>query len=341
MWKIFLIAALLGCKMRLLRFAIANFRSQSPIKSGATRIGDVDVTIAEGQGADKKDRFFLVTANAILKALPEKDYAGRILVPSDERESCEFAIDAICNIVSTFHGCSRSILSPIPCVAFECEDTNERKYLDESRGILATHKGDSGVRSAIPMEANLLTSVSDRLIGVALLAEAYAGSESGRYREFVRFFELAFRAPFTQLNKKLCKFFEPTPFGYTRTEINRWVALRHPLIHADMKKSSAIAVTGDVQRHILRMEQAALDVLFNKASWSDKSIERRAVWYPEACTTSENGNIIVKQGSKLSMLFRTYDEFDVYPRILNAKINKIEESWYFKINEDDAPKLST
>ena len=192
--------------MRLLRFAIANFRSQSPIKSGATRIGDVDVTIAEGQGADKKDRFFLVTANAILKALPEKDYAGRILVPSDERESCEFAIDAICNIVSTFHGCSRSILSPIPCVAFECEDTNERKYLDESRGILAAHKGDSGVRSAIPMEANLLTSVSDRLIGVALLAEAYAGSESGRYREFVRFFELAFRAPFTQLNSNCANF---------------------------------------------------------------------------------------------------------------------------------------
>jgi hypothetical protein len=89
------------------------------------------------------------------------------------------------------------------------------------------------------------------------------------------------------------------------------------------------------------MEQAALDILFNKATWGDKSIDRRAIWHPEACTTSENGKIVVKQGSRLSLLFRTYDEFGIYPRILNAKINKIEESWYFKINEDDAPKLST
>lgn len=327
--------------MQLIRFAIAIFRSRSNIKSGSLKIGDVDITIGKSESADEKDQTFLVTAKTNLALLPEKDHADRIVIPKAPRESCEFAIDAICNIVSTFHGCPRSILSTIPCVALEWKDANERAYLDKSRGIVATHKGDSGVRSPIQMEPNLLTAVSDRLIGVALLAEAYEGSESGRYREFVRFFELAFRSPFTQLSKKLHKFFELTPFGYTRHEINRWIALRHPLSHADLKKSSAIAVTNDVRRYILRMEQAALDVLFNKASWGTKSIDRRDVWHPDACTTSEAGNIVAKQGSTLSLLFRTYDEFDVYPRILTAKINDIEDSWYFKINEDDALKIPT
>jgi len=327
--------------MRLVRFTIAIFYSQSSIRSGITRIGDVDVTIAEGQTADDKNQTFLVTAKIDLETCPEKDSAGRIVIPTTPREYCEFAIEAICNLVSTFHGCSRSILSPIPCVALECTTPEERDYLEDSRGILGIHRGDSGVRNKIPMEAELLTSVSDRLDGVALLAEAYSGSESGRYREFVRFFELAFRAPFTQLNKRLEKFFEPTPFGYTRSEINRWIALRHPMSHADMKKTQAIAITSDVRRHILRMEQAALDVLFNKDSWSDKSVTRRRVWTPDVCTTSENGHIVVKEGSKLSLLFRTYDEFDVYPRILNATLNNIEDSWYFKMNEDNARKIPT
>lgn len=325
--------------MKLLRFAVAHFSTKSPIKSATSRIGDVDVTIAGPQGTDTKDQSFLLTAKLALGAVPQKDDASRIVVPTAERERCEFAIDAICDLFSTFYGCSRSILSPAPCIALECEDAEEREYLETSRGILAAYTRESGARNEIPMQADLLTSLSDRLLGVALLAEAYSGSESGRYREFVRFFELAFRRAFTELSKTLHRFFESTPYGYTRSEIDRWVALRHPLSHADLRKTPIIGVTSDVRRHILRMEQAALDVLFNKASWGDKSLTRRAVWIPDARTTSENGHIVVKQGTKLALIFRIYDEFDVYPRVLQVTLSNIEASWYVRINDDNAPHL--
>jgi hypothetical protein len=89
------------------------------------------------------------------------------------------------------------------------------------------------------------------------------------------------------------------------------------------------------------MEQAVLDILFNKKVWSDPSTERRNVWYPDACSTAENGNIVVKEGSKLSMLFRIYDEFGIYPRNLKSSVTNIEDSWYVKFNDDNTPKIST
>jgi hypothetical protein len=325
--------------MRLLRFAIAIFHGQSSIRLAATRLGDVDVTFVEGKSEKEKDQAFLATATLALDGLPPKDEANRIVIPTLQRERCEYAIEAMTDLIATFYGCQRSVLSPAPSVALEFTTLGEKQYLYESRGIFAVHRGESGVRPLIPLEPKLIASISDRLVGVALIAEAYAGGESGKYREFTRFFELAFRRPFTQLDKKLETFFAPTPFGYTRAEIKRWIALRHPLSHADLKKSQAIAITSDVRRHILRMEQAALDVLFNKQNWADPSTTRRQVWVPDACSTSESGKVIVKHGTKLSLLFRTYDEFGTYPRMLTAKLSKIEDSWYLKINDDNAPKF--
>lgn len=322
----------------MVRFAIGVFPARADVPAGMSRIGEVDITMQKGASPKDSEQHFLLTAKVDLPSLPENDDAGRVVIPAPAREECELAIEALCNVVATFQGCSRSILSPSPAVALECADKSEREYLEASRGIHAVQRGDSGARNAIPLSEQSLAGISDRLVGVALLAEAYTEGELGRFREFLRFFEVAFRTPVTELSKKLHRFLAPG-FGYTRAEINNWIQLRDPLSHADLKKSKVIATTSDVRRFVLRAEQAALDVLFNKATWGDNSIARRNLWTPDAFTTSEGGKIVVKQGSKLSVLFRQYDAFDVYPRNLTASVTTIEDSWYVKLNEDGFAKL--
>ena len=244
--------------------------------------------MAKGQAANEKQQNFLITAKVDLAALPEKDDSGRILIPTAARELCEFAIDALCNVVAAFNGCSRSILSPSPSVALECATQEERDYLEDSKGpaffrasVPRTHHGPKEEAAHIPR----------------------------------------------------------APFGYTREEIGKWIELRHPLSHADLREAKGIATTSDVRRYVLRSEQAVLDVLFNKERWGDKSVTRRSVWTPDALTTSESGKMVVKQGSKLSLRFRLYDVFDVSPRNLTATVTTIEDSWYVRVNEDNVPKL--
>lgn len=127
--------------------------------------------------------------------LPELDDSRRIIVPLESREPCETVIEQIADIISVLEACSRSILSPVPCVAFEYESDDERKFLESSVGIRVDESvSESGVRLPIPRDdARLLSALSDRTNGVALLAEAYSGGgESSQYHNFVRFFELAF-----------------------------------------------------------------------------------------------------------------------------------------------------
>ena len=89
------------------------------------------------------------------------------------------------------------------------------------------------------------------------------------------------------------------------------------------------------------MEQAALDVLFNKSRWREKSNERRNIWRPDSCSTSKEGKLIVRQDSSLSLLFRVYDEFWVYPKNLQASLSDTKENWYCKFNDDGLPKIPT
>lgn len=326
--------------MRLRRFAIAIFRTQKEIPSCETRIVDIDIRFTKMEQIGESGQAFLVSSTSTMSELPPIDSENRIVVPVELRERSESAIQSAIDLIATFQGCSRSVLSPTPSIAFEITVPEERDYLESTIGIKTMERQDSGVRGPIPLDSKLLSALGDRLAGVALLAEAYSGGEAGKYREFVRMFELAFRRPFTQLEKILNKFLSPTPFRYTRKEIRGWIVLRHPLSHADLKKTQGIAVTSDVRRHILRMEQAALDVLFNKKVWSNTSVERRSLYSPDACTTSESGNAVVKQGTNLNFSFRIYDEFGIFPKMLTAELSNIEDSCYCKLAANERQNVS-
>lgn len=244
---------------------------------------------------------------------------------------CETAIEHAVNLVSVLESCSKTLLSPELCVALGAESEGEKSYLQKCGGIATNHKSESAAAWNIECTAEILRALSDRMTGVALLSEAFSvGGELGMYRDLTRFLELAFGLPFydKRLAKKLVQFLAQTPCGYSRAEINEWVRLRHPATHADFKKASWLAVTSDVRPVVFRMQQACLDVLFNKARWGDPSNARRNVLVPSAVSTSMSGDLIVKQGTNLALQFRVYDEFGIYPRDIKVKVDHSKDGLY-------------
>lgn len=320
--------------MKLYRYLLANFRPalRQSWEQRKAEIGDIVVTIGPREEESEHPDRRLVTACIELGSLPERDDQLGILIPDQDRARCETAAEHVVNLISVLETCSKSICSPIGCVALEPLARDESDFLDSSQGIRATQKTESTAGWNIKWSPEIADALSDRMDGVAMLSEAFSGGgESGMYREFVRFLELAFTLSFhdRRLARKLSQFLGQVGYGYDRNEINEWVKLRHPSTHADLKKTKWIALTSDVRQVVLRMQQACLDVLFNKERWRDQSSSRRQVWVPDAITTSRSGNLVVKQGSKkVSILFRSYDEFGVYPRIINISIDHSKDGLY-------------
>lgn len=81
---------------------------------------------------------------------------------------------------------------------------------------------------------------------------------------------------------------------------------------------------------IRRIEQAAYDVLFNKAKWRYPSAERRNVWSPPAGTALNSHDFFVVEGSEASLQFQMLDDFGSYPLDLSAGIEMLPEGWWSK-----------
>lgn len=313
--------------MRLIRLAILYFHigeNDWLQKKWVVSLDDVDVTsqkiVNEPEIKDRQRK--LVFASIKLGKLPDKTADNSIIVPEQERRRAEQAIEAVANIVSIAERCQREINSPSPCVAFIPEDNNEFEWLEFSSGIFAGRDMIADARFQLNLGDELLISLSDRLDGVALLAEALAHTHAtGKYHEFVRLFERAFLLPIARLEKKLSSFLIGANLGYTRDEIRQWIQIRDPSIHADLKISQNLVFEVDVTRYIPRMEQAAYDLLLNKGKWREKGIDRRNIWKPEIATTSSRGDLQLTQGKGAKFQFHTFDEFKAYPLDLNGIFN--------------------
>lgn len=259
-----------------------------------------------------------------------------VIIPDDERRELEFALETVVNAFAVFGHCKRTLSSASPSIALVPDYEVERRGLESSKGILAHRQSVTSVHDPFAMDSEMLASLGDRLPAAALLAEAHSHNLSaGKFHEYVRVFESAFALPFTQLTKKLLQFLRPV-YGYTGDEIGSWVAMRDPLTHADGKKSGHIFLDADVRKVIRRMEQAAYDVLFNKAIWHDRSKTRRDVWKPVAATTSPAGDLVVKQYSTPVITAQLFDEFGVFPMDLSCVMEDPPGDWWFKFGESKA-----
>lgn len=305
--------------MKLVRLATVHLSSLSAKwRSWTMRLDPVSISaspVGKPPPAEGKERILLF-AEIQLTNLPTVAEDGLLDIPRIERSQCEFAIYTAANIVSVAVGSARSIASPMPpTVALIPETEAERVRLEETRGIRFDPKMLPCPPFPLEMSEGLLSGLQDRLTGLALLAEAYSfsnGHPSGRFREYIRLFELAFARSTSEMEKKLTQFLQGAELGYDRQEIASWLALRHPSAHADGKKQQSFTVDGTFIPIISRMQQAAIDVLLNKLEWHSPSPTRRRLWKPQVATTSKIGSLAIVQGGVVPFGFQFLDPYGVF-----------------------------
>jgi hypothetical protein len=332
--------------MRLHRYLLVQFTGKPHKTTGnpssssgfSAEVEGVKVTLHPADHGTTLKGWQMVQASVDLIDLPVLN-DNRLVIPDEPRRQCERIAEHAINILSVLDLRGKSICSPLNSVALEAASQDEREFLGRSRGILAKNTHESAVGSPLSWTPEIGKGLADRLDGVALLSEALsAGNEGARYRELIRFLELAFSLPANdqRLVRALARYFDHAPgYGYEAGEFKEWQRLRHPSSHADLRRTKWVALTSDVRHVVLRMQQACLDILLNKVAWRSNSSERRNLWQPDAMTTSKNGHMVVKQNTRLTTLFRVFDEFGVYPRILDIVVDHSKDGFYAQFVQGD------
>ena len=314
--------------MDLARVVLVRF-AQAPRQGNdfSGELGGVRVdtlgSVGDGAGA----LTVVLAGKTSLNRRPKLAGGRLVAVPSAERERCERMLESTANFISVSERSRRSIASPIPCVAFIPANDQERQWLDATEGILEQNelKDIPTAASAVPFTGEVATGLTDRLDGVALLAEALAHEHpTGQLHEHFRVLERAFSRPARLLAAPLLDFLHDR-FGYTAAELEAWIALRDSASHADAREFFALDV--DVRPVLWRVEQAAYDALFNKAVWRDRSSRRRELWMPDGWTSSPEGALKARVGSTGSLMSRLLDQFGVYPTDLET-VSGLPEGWW-------------
>ncbi len=300
-----------SCTMRLLRLAI--------LKTDLTTLTGRAITAAAGDislqshsvSCPDGSMSLLLIAQMPLKYLPKITSDSGLVVPEQQRRQLEEFIENIANVISVCFNSPRRISSPSPCVALTAETPADQALLGSAQKL---HTPMVTFPNSVALSADFekhLSELTDRLDGVAMLAEAIAtGHASGRFREFIRLFERAFKLNGMNLLMPMTEFFANTRFEFTQDEIRLWLKKRDPITHADQRNE--VLFERDVLFEVRRMEMATYDVLFNKSVWRSPNVDRRAVWSPLAWTTSHSG-VAVVAGSEATLKFQLFDNFGVYP----------------------------
>lgn len=238
------------------------FSSEQPLSSETSKI--IETIIGIRATTEVSSCHFLIEDN-------------ELLIPEALTKSCNKAIEEYGACLSVYSNNGISITSPETPIRLYPQWLADRKILKKVKTYKKyTNSGRVKFKTHID-GLHVFEELTDRLNGVKLLSEAItATTPTGKYKNYVRLFELGFGAPFTVLVKKLTKFIDPS-FKISRADIQSWIDIRHPITHADKKKTDFIAFDSDVDPFITEMESAAYDVLFNKKNWQNKSTERREI----------------------------------------------------------------
>jgi hypothetical protein len=238
--------------------------------------------------------------------------------------------------VSAVTHCAREVKSPLPYVAFLPQSETERAFLEASQGIKAGMRAIQRPVCAVPIAKAQSQWFADRRHGVALLCDALASrSAVGKYRDLIRLFEHGFRLSSSKIGKGLTAFLDFRGRGYSRPEVDAWMRPRNPLSHGD--KQDSWPHEADVRLMLPRMEEAAVDVLFNKAVWRSSSSTRRAVWHPPLWTESQDMTKLVGiRGREWRIRSQPLDGFGRYPMDLGTSFAAIAPGWWTRQSGDSA-----
>jgi hypothetical protein len=238
-------------------------------------------------------------------------------------------------MVAAAQGLRRHISSPEPCVVFVATGDDGRQWLAERAGrARGPARPIVSAGSQLKLGEEALNDLNTRTDGVALLVEAMAQDHAlGQFGDYIRLFERAFKLSGAKLTEPVVGFLNPR-FGYTHEEVAVWFEqLRDPATHADQRND--FLLERDALPYIERIEQAAVDVLMNKANWRSPDSERREVWKPSAGTFSPRGDIFMTEGQEGSIEGRLRDEFETFPLNLGGFIPSLPPQWWPQFPEGD------
>jgi hypothetical protein len=305
--------------------------SPAPSPGLNVRLGLADgVRVDINAGPEREGgRWHLAVARVSLPTLPDRTSEAAVIVPEEERHTARSALESAANVASLSLGCRRELSSPNPYVAFEAESEEERSWLTESAGLDGGLEGvaNQSIQHRLNMESEEeLASLSDRWDGVALLSEALTATRAtGRFIDFMRVFERAFRLSPGRLASPLVAFLDDR-FRYTQDEVGHWTTtMRGATAHADRR--AEFLIEPDVRPYLARVEQAAWDVLMNKETWRQPATGRRAVWSPTAGSVSPAGDVMIVQRSTPRLVAQITDRWEEFPLDLGAGIPAPAEWW--------------
>lgn len=245
---------------------------------------------------------------------------SQVRLPDAPRVAAERALSEMAAMIGIQSEAPWRIVSPRPYLALSSESDAERELLKSSKRIVLP-----SVPTDSPMHGQGIGEVGypihlllkDRRDGVVLLGAAVrVGGGVAKLHELFRVFENGFGRAGVGLIEPLTKFLQSYPgwdLEYTRSEVEFWVnRLRHPATHADLKKSSRVAYDVDVERYLFRIEQAAYDVLFNKAKWNTGDVGREMRW-SFSVAQQGGGRLLADPKTGHMRLSLAFDHFGAFP----------------------------
>lgn len=290
-------------------------------------LGEAEVVI-DGGPERNGARWYLTVARISLRHRPKRTAGREVVIPDRQRVAARAVLEAAANVSALGVGARRELSSPNPYVAFEAESDEERQWLGESRGIQGGLDGvaQHNLDHLLPLTTDTVTSLTDRWDGVALISAARtANRTTGSFLDYIRIFERAFGRAAPGIAEQLATFLDPR-FGYTAEEIHHWTtALRGSTAHADQRRS--FLLDSDVRPYLSRVEQAAWDILMNKARWRCNDIERRDAWAPEGGLVSASGHLVIAQRTTPRVVAQLLDRWQEFPLDLETRV-RAPKSWW-------------
>lgn len=258
----------------------------------------------------------------------------QIQLPSEPREAAERGLQEMAGILGILGESSWAISSPRPYLMLSAETGADEEVIHATKRIIlppptmAPAFHGSGLRQPL----NVAGLLSDRPDGVLLLGAAMrAGGGVAKLHELFRVMENGFGRAGGGLVLPLTEFLQSYPawnLGYTSNEIRFWVDdLRNPATHADLRRSTRVAYDTDVEKYLYRIEQAAYDVLFNKALWGRSSTGRISRWVFQAARQAD-GHTILSNGGLLRSNIQN-DHFGTFPlaEAIHLQIGDLPANW--------------
>lgn len=251
--------------MKILKSVTINL-SKIPEKLTRWTITIGDITIqTHPNKSEKSVEYLIVSAQKELYQLPRKTSNNLIVLPENELKSIEQSIELIANHLSLCENLQRSISSMSPSIFLVASSDEEQEYLEGVKGFDLSNVDRINKETKRTLDLEFcIKNLGDRPDGVLIFSEANSCTHlSGKFHEYIRLFERAFNRSNRGIIDPLSNFLKQNEIlGYSKSEIEKWVDIRHKSIHANSPEG--FLVEGDLRPYISRVEQACYDVLFKE-----------------------------------------------------------------------------